>query len=159
MQLSAFIGKHIKEVYFGKNWTAVNLKDTLSGIDWKMATQKVEPFHTIAELVYHMNYYINTVLKVYHGGPLKGNDAVSFDCPPIESQQAWEAFLENIWAEVNEFARLTAELSDEKLDALIGEEKYGSYQRNLFGIIEHCHYHLGQIVWLKKMILQNKKTL
>jgi hypothetical protein len=30
------------------------------------------------------------------------------------------------------------------------EEKYGSVLRNIMGVIEHTHYHLGQIVLLKK---------
>jgi len=36
------------------------------------------------------------------------------------------------------------------------EEKYGNYYRNFHGIIEHCHYHLGQIVLIKKMLLSGK---
>ena len=30
-------------------------------------------------------------------------------------------------------------------------EKYGNYYRNLHGVIEHAHYHLGQIALIKKM--------
>jgi hypothetical protein len=30
--------------------------------------------------------------------------------------------------------------------------KYGNYYRNITGIIEHLHYHLGQIVLIKKML-------
>ncbi|MDQ1090003.1 hypothetical protein QE390_004607 [Siphonobacter sp. SORGH_AS 1065] len=36
------------------------------------------------------------------------------------------------------------------------DEKYGTYYRNLHGMIEHTHYHLGQIVLIKK-ILRNSK--
>jgi hypothetical protein len=82
MHQPTIIADHIKQVYFGGNWTAVNLKDTLNGVNWKMATRKVESFHTIAELVFHMNYFVAVILKVLHGGQLEGNDAVSFDCPP-----------------------------------------------------------------------------
>ena len=35
-------------------------------------------------------------------------------------------------------------------------EKYGNYFRNLTGIIEHLHYHLGQIVLIKKLIAEGK---
>jgi len=32
------------------------------------------------------------------------------------------------------------------------DEKYGTYQRNLIGILEHSYYHLGQIVLIKKLL-------
>lgn len=152
----AIIAEHIKQVYFGGNWTAVNLKDTLNGVSWEMATKKEEPCHTIAELVYHMNYFVTVVLKVLKGGPLQGNDAVSFDCPPINSQADWEALKKRVFAEVEEFTVLVAALPGQQLWDLIGDKKYGSYYRNLHGIVEHCHYHLGQVVLIKKYFLHDQ---
>lgn len=149
----AIIADHIKQVYIGGNWTAVNLRDTLDGVGWEMATKKVESFHSIAELVYHMNYFVTVVLKVLYGEPLKGDDAVSFDCPPINSEADWKALQKKVFEEVEEFAVLVAALPEEQLWELIGDSKYGTYYRNLHGIIEHCHYHLGQIVLIKKYFL------
>jgi len=31
--------------------------------------------------------------------------------------------------------------------------KYGNYFRNIVGVIEHIHYHLGQIVLIKKILV------
>jgi uncharacterized damage-inducible protein DinB len=154
MHQPTIIADHIKQVYFGGNWTAVNLKDTLNGVNWKMATRKVESFHTIAELVFHMNYFVAVILKVLHGGQLEGNDAVSFDCPPINSQADWEALQKRVYTDVDSFAELVTALPEQQLWELVGDKKYGSYYRNLHGIIEHCHYHLGQIVLIKKYFLQ-----
>jgi hypothetical protein len=42
--------------------------------------------------------------------------------------------------------------SDERLEEIFLEKRYGSIYRNLHGNMEHMHYHLGQIVLLKKMI-------
>ncbi|WP_297761189.1 DinB family protein [uncultured Muriicola sp.] len=152
----AIIADHIKQVYFGGNWTAVNLKDTLNGISWEMASRKVESFHSIAELVYHMNYFVTVLLKVLHGKPLQGNDAVSFDCPPINSQADWESLQKRVFAEVEEFADLVAALPEYRLWELVSDKKYGTYYRNIHGIVEHCHYHLGQIVLIKKYFLQDQ---
>ena len=152
----AIIADHIMQVYVGDNWTAVNLKDSLTGVSWEMATKKVESFHTIAELVYHMNYFITVVLKVLQGEPLQGNDAESFNCPPINSQADWEALQKRVFSEVEEFAVLVAALPEQQLWEMIGDNKYGSYYRNLHGIVEHCHYHLGQIVLIKKYFLQDQ---
>jgi len=49
-------------------------------------------------------------------------------------------------------AHLIEQVPDEQYTAFFDQEKYGSYYRNLQGIVEHHHYHLGQIVLLKKWI-------
>jgi hypothetical protein len=36
------------------------------------------------------------------------------------------------------------------------DEKYGTFLRNIEGVIEHSYYHLGQISLIRKMITQNK---
>jgi hypothetical protein len=43
-------------------------------------------------------------------------------------------------------------LDESKLTEIFGDEKYGTYFRNLMGVVEHAHYHLGQIVIIKKML-------
>lgn len=155
MNFSAQIAKHLRDVHFGGNWTSVNLKDSLADIDWQQATTQVYSFNTIAALVYHMNYFVSAVLKVLQGGPLDAHDKYSFDVPPILSQKDWENLLAKTWTDAETFANLIEQLSDSKLGELFSDEKYGSYYRNLQGIIEHNHYHLGQIVLIKKIVLQN----
>jgi len=46
-------------------------------------------------------------------------------------------------------------MEEAKLDAVFFDAKYGTYQRNLEGVIEHNYYHLGQISFIKKMKLTN----
>jgi len=89
---------------------------------------------------------------VLQGRPLNGHDKYSFDAPAIESQEDWEKLLNKIWADANDFANLIEKLPERKLDEIFIDEKYGTYYRNLHGIIEHIHYHLGQIVLIKKII-------
>ena len=152
MNTTVQIAKHFRDVHFGGNWTSVNLKDQLSNISWKQATEQVHSFNTIATLVFHMNYYVSAVTKVLQGGPLNAKDALSFDHPPITSQADWEALLNKTWDEAEAFALLIEALPESKLREDLTHEKYGSYHRNLHGIIEHCHYHLGQIVLIKKLL-------
>jgi uncharacterized damage-inducible protein DinB len=157
MQTAKQIATHLRAVYFGGNWTFSNLKEHLSDLSWQQATQQVHSLNTIATLVFHIGYYINVATKVLEDGPLDGNDKFSFQHPPIESQEDWEQFLAKTWAEAEHFANLVEQLPDEKLLEVFSEEKYGNYYRNMHGIIEHAHYHLGQIVLIKKMILQEEK--
>lgn len=152
MHLVHQIAKHFREVYFGGNWTSVNYKEVLADVSWQQATTKVYSFNTIALLVFHTGYYISAVLKVLKGEPLQAKDKYSFELPPLETQEAWEALLAKTWREAEEFAALVEQLPDEKLDETFQDEKYGNYYRNLHGIIEHSHYHLGQIVLIKKIL-------
>jgi hypothetical protein len=156
MNLTAQIARHFREVHFGGNWTSVNLKDSLAGITWQQATTKVASLNTIAALVYHINYYVSAVLKVLEGGPLDAHDKYSFDLPLIESDEDWEKLLNKTWTDAKNFANLIEQLTESKLENDFSEKKYGSYYRNLHGIIEHTHYHLGQIVLIKKIILTGK---
>jgi hypothetical protein len=158
MNLTGHIAKHIREVYFGGNWTSVNLKDSLAGLTWQQATTQVNSFNTIAALVYHINYFVSAVLTVLQGNPLDAHDKYSFDCPPILSQQDWENLLNKTFRDAEKFASLVGQLPESKLWEIFTDEKYGNYYSNLHGIIEHTHYHLGQIVLIKKVLLQADKN-
>ncbi len=152
MNTSSQITKHFRDVLFGGNWTSVNLKETLADISWQQATKKVYSFNTIAILVYHMNYYVGVVTRVLQGQPLDGKDSDSFNCPPIESAEDWEKLVRKTWTEAESFASLIEQLPESKLEEIFINDKYGNYYRNLHGVIEHYHYHLGQIVIIKKII-------
>ncbi len=154
MNLTEQIAKHLREVYFGGNWTSSNLKDNLADVTWQQAATQVYSFNTIATLVYHMNYYVSAVLKVLQGEPLDAKDKYSFDHPLIQSQEDWEKLLDKTWADSENFASLIEQLPESKLWEDFSDKKYGNYYRNILGIIEHIHYHLGQIVLIKKILLQ-----
>lgn len=151
MNTSYQLAKHIRDVHFGGNWTCTNLKDTLANVTWQQATTQIYSFNTIATLTFHVSYFVDAVLKVLQGGILDANDKYSFDHPPINSQEDWESFLDKIWGNAEKFADLVEHLPEEKLWEDFSEQKYGSYYRNIQGIIEHTHYHLGQISLIKKM--------
>jgi hypothetical protein len=154
MNLPEQIAKHFREVYVGGNWTDVNLKDSLAGITWQQATTQVHSCNTIAALVYHMNYYVSRVLKVLQGNPLEAHDKDSFSLSPVQSAEDWDALQATAFADADNFANAIEQLPASKLEETFVKEKYGNYYRNLHGIVEHNHYHLGQIVLLKKIITQ-----
>ncbi len=158
MSVTKQIAKHVRELHFGGNWTYSNLKDNLADVTWQQATTPVYSFNTIATLVYHINYYVSAVINVLQGESLNAKDEDSFNHPPILSQQDWENLLNKTWADAENFANLIEALPEPKLWENIAEEKYGIYYRNLHGIIEHSHYHLGQIVLIKKILQQADKN-
>ena len=152
MNLTAQIAKHFRDVHFGGNWTSVNLKETVQNVTWEQAITKLHSFNTIAVLVYHIHYYVDVVSKVLEGEPLTAKDKYSFDLSPIQSEQDWQDLLNKTWTSAEKFAVLLEKFPEERLKDTFMDEKYGNYYRNFHGIIEHTHYHLGQIVLLKKLL-------
>lgn len=152
MTIPQQMAKHFRDVHFGGNWTAVNLKDVLADVDWQMATTQVNNLNTIAVLVFHVNYYVDAVLKVLQGGPLEASDKLSFDLPPVTSEEEWRRLVNKALVQAESFAGLVERLDEKQLSEDFIDGKYGTWYRNLTGIIEHTHYHLGQMVVIKKMI-------
>lgn len=156
MTLIKQIAKHFRDVHFGGNWTSVNLKDTLTDVTWQQAVTPVHNLNTIAVLVFHVNYYVSAVLKVLEGEPLNASDKYSFDLPAITSEDDWQKLVTKALTEAELFAQQIEGLDELKLFDDFTDPKYGNYYRNLHGIIEHTHYHLGQISLIKKILNEPK---
>lgn len=154
-QQSSQMASRFKEVILNGVWIAnTNFKDQLADLNWEIATSKINQLNTIADLAQHIHYYISGVLNVFNGGSLDIKDQFSFDFPPIQSQDEWNIFLNKFWKDSEQFALKVEAMSDEKLNDVFVDEKYGTYRRNIESMIEHSYYHLGQIVLIKKL-LQN----
>lgn len=146
------IAKHFRELYFGGNWTCSSIQQQVNDISWEHAQKSVNGLNSIATLVFHMHYYTKAITEVLKGNPLNAKDEWSFNNPNIKSENDWKTFLDTMWTEAETFAKLVEKLPDTTLDNYFTEEKYGVYYRNLHGLIEHGHYHLGQISLIKKII-------
>ncbi|MDH7447772.1 DinB family protein [Aquimarina sp. 2201CG14-23] len=155
MKRTQQIANRFREVMLDGVWIAnTNYRDQLSNTSWEQATTKIASLNTIALLTFHVNYYIEGVVKVLQGGPLEIKDKYSFEAPVLESKEDWETLLKTLWSNSEDFANLIDDMPDEKLNEIFVDEKYGTYQRNIDAMIEHGYYHLGQIVLIKKMIVQ-----
>ncbi len=155
MKRTTQIANRFREVILNGTWVAnTNFKAQLSDVTWEQATKKVGTFNTLAALTFHIDYYIAGILNVLEGGSLDIRDRYSFDLPPIESQKDWEKLLDKIWSDAEKFANMVEQMPEERLNEVFVDEKYGTYQRNIDGMIEHSYYHLGQVVLIKKMLLQ-----
>jgi uncharacterized damage-inducible protein DinB len=152
MNTPLLLAKHLREIHTGGNWTTTNLKDTLADVTWEEAKKSISGLNSIAVLTYHMTYYVGVLLKVLEGGPLDAKDEYSFQLPAIESQEEWKELVANALLNAEKAAVLIEKLPEERLFEPFTDEKYGNYYRNIAGIIEHMHYHLGQISLLKKLV-------
>ena len=148
----------LREVLLNGKWIAnTNYKEQLLSVNWKQATQKTGNLNTIAQLAFHVNYYVSGLLHAFKTGKLDIRDKYSFDLPPVQSETEWNTLVANFIHNAEKFVAQVEQMDDRLMDKPFIDEKYGSYLRNIEGVIEHSYYHLGQIVLLKKMIVQHQK--
>ncbi|WP_295229157.1 DUF1572 domain-containing protein [uncultured Chryseobacterium sp.] len=149
------LAKRFREVLLDGVWIAnTNFKDQLSGVTWKQAIIEIGSLNTIAMLTFHIDYYIAGLVHVFEGGNLEIMDRYSFNLAPIESQDQWEGLLNKLWENAEKFASLLEQMPDAKMNEVFVDEKYGTYLRNIDGMIEHCYYHLGQITLIRKLLIE-----
>lgn len=154
MKFTTQIANRFREVILNGTWVAnTNLKAQLADVTWEQATKKIDSLNTIAALTFHLDYYIAGMLRVLEGGSLDIRDKYSFDFPPVKSKEEWDKLLNKILNDAEKFANMVEQMPEERLNEDFADKKYGSYQRNIDGMIEHSYYHLGQIVLIKKMLI------
>ncbi len=146
------IADRFREVILDGKWVVqTNYKAQLSGLSWEQAAKKIGNLNAIADLTFHIDYYISGILNVLEGGKLEIKDEFSFDYSPIQSQEAWEALLAKLWYDTEKFANIVEQMNEAQLDEDFADGQYGDYAKNINALIEHSYYHLGQIILIKKL--------
>jgi hypothetical protein len=159
MKKSKDLANRLNEVLLNGRWIAnTNFKEQLESVTWVQAIQKIGDLNTIALLTFHVNYYLGGILQVFQGGALEIRDKYSFDLPEIKSKSDWKELVSSFLINSELFISEVSRIPDEKLDETFVDEKYGTYLRNIEGVIEHSYYHLGQISLLKKMVTEQQNT-
>ena len=149
------IANRLREVLLDGKWIAnTNFKEQILSVSWEQAIQKVYNLNTIALLTFHINYYLGGLLNVFNGGKLEIKDKYSFDLPEIRSEKDWNKLVNDFLSNSEMFAKQVEQMDENLLDQPFTDEKYGSYLRNIEGVIEHSYYHLGQVSLIRKMIVQ-----
>ncbi len=149
---SKLLANHLRQVTTGGNWTASNLQNHLDATTLEQAKSQIGSLNTILALSYHILYYVRAITPVMRGGSLDAHDKYSYDAPEISSEEEWQSMRQSIYDEIEDLAKLIEEYPDDQLDKFFELEKYGSYHRNFLGLIEHTHYHLGQIALIRKLL-------
>ena len=154
MNRNSFIASRLKEVLLDGRWIAnTNYKEQLLGVNWEQANYKIGDLNTIAALTYHVNYYMAGLLRAFETGKLEISDKYSFDAPPIGSGADWAKRVNEFLENSEKFVSYVGTMDDAVFDQPFVDEKYGTYWRNIEGVIEHSYYHLGQISLIRKLIL------
>jgi len=153
MKQTEQLANRLRELILNGTWIAnTNYKHQLENLDWKIATTKYQSLNSVAVLAQHIHYYISGITNVFVNNKLEIRDKFSFDFLPIESQKEWEIFLNQFWNDTITLADFIEKMPEENLNKDFVDAKYGTYLRNIDGMMEHGYYHLGQIVLLKKLL-------
>lgn len=154
MNISKALAERLREVIHNGTWIAnTNFKDQLEDVSVEMATKTNGDWNSLAALTFHIHYYIKGILEVFEGKPLSIRDKFSFDIPPLQNEEQWEALKESLWSDAEMLAQRIERFPEENWSQDFCDEKYGSYHRNIDGLIEHAYYHLGQVVFIKKKMI------
>lgn len=157
MTRNVTIASRLREVLLNGHWIAnTNFREQILSINWQQAIQKIGGLNTIAALTYHLNYYLEGLINAFENGSLEISDKYSFDLPQIKTEEDWSNMISAFLNNSEKFADAVEQMDDSVFDKPFVDEKYGSYLRNIEGVIEHSYYHLGQISLIKKMIMQNQ---
>ncbi|WP_406682917.1 DinB family protein [Seonamhaeicola sp. MEBiC1930] len=151
------LSNRLQEVLLDGKWVAgTNIKEQVSDLTWKEATTKLSQLNTIADLLFHTNYYIEGVYRFFETGNLDIKDKYSFDGPEITSEADWTNLINKFLHDSQKLINVVNRFSNEDLNQTFVKADYGTYLRNINVIIEHCYYHFGQIVLIKKLLKEEK---
>ena len=151
MEVTALIALHLLEVHIGNNWTDVDLSGTLEDVtaDEAFTVTAASP-NTIASLLHHISWWNYHMIGRING--VEGNIPASngFDIP---ENMDWQQIKDENIISAHELATAIREFDVTRLEQPI-LPGYSSAYKNLQGSVEHVHYHLGQIVIIKKLLRQ-----
>jgi uncharacterized damage-inducible protein DinB len=121
-----------------------------------LAGRRIDGFpHSIADLVFHMNYWMNYELQRIRGEKPKypEHNAESFPC----SSQNWDHLKRDFSWFLAEFTRLAgsprAELARQLESIHEGDKKVaGTVESVLWQMVTHNSYHAGQIAMIRRTL-------
>lgn len=152
MNIKQHIAQHLIDVHRGGNWTEVNITDTLRDISWPQAciVTPISP-NTVAMILHHISYWNRIIAMRGRNITPVINKQNGMNNPLINNEAAWEALKQDNIYSAEELATVIEGYDIGNLFSPILPGHSSAY-KNFQGQVEHVHYHLGQIVMIKKYI-------
>ncbi|MEN2983705.1 MAG: DinB family protein [Dictyoglomaceae bacterium] len=121
--------------------------DILEKVSVKEAIWKGEKVNSIWEIVNHLISGKEYIISLLEGREPSEED---FKIPEKPSEEEWKNTIEKLKNSHKKLIDLLKYKNDEDLERPFGE--YGTLEENLYGIISHDCYHVGQIVILLQLM-------
>ena len=150
-----FLIAQLKDACEGDPWFGRNTKELLSEVSEHDAFKKPAGEHSILELVWHMITWREFTISRLQPSPEKNllyfeqNDWRKLD---HNDKNLWSQGLNRLQETQNELISLLEMQEEGLLEKIVDERKY-NFRKLLHGLIQHDIYHLGQIAYIKKMLL------
>jgi len=130
----------------------------IEDISSDVASKQVPGFpHSIAQLVFHMNFWMNYELHRIRGEQptYPEHNAESFLPSPAVKAEEWDCLRRDFASRLSEFVNLAdsmrAEL-DRQLDSIHDQQTPGTVETILWQMVAHNSYHTGQIAMMRRAL-------
>jgi hypothetical protein len=152
MQITSHIAQHLLDVYTGGNWTEVSVAETLADLTYEEAIKVTAASpNSIAALVHHLCFWNRVMWQRIAGIKPEIPEVNGFDLGTIANEKDWKVLIKDLLVSAGELAIAIKNVADTRLEEPIVTGSSSTY-KNLQGSVEHIHYHLGQMVILKKIL-------
>jgi uncharacterized damage-inducible protein DinB len=140
-------------VYSESPWYGDSIQEIISQIDEETAFwQPTKNAHSIAQIVWHMVYWRQALIKRLEGDASYKASMKSKDNWSIEEKLktlGWENIKARLAESQGKLITLLKKQDDSLLDKAYSEK--ATYRELIEGIFQHDLYHLGQIAYLKSI--------
>jgi uncharacterized damage-inducible protein DinB len=149
------IQDQLQRAHHGDAWHGPALNELLADVTAEQAiAHPVANAHSIWELVHHIAFWENVVLRRLSGEEVSSKE-ISEDSNFSAAEEATETAWENAKRQLDESAialrERLAQMTDTQLNDQVPNRKRLLYFE-IHGAIQHALYHAGQIALLKKML-------
>ncbi len=147
------ITNQFETTYEGKPWYGSSITKILSDVTEKVALWKpTENAHSIAQLVWHMTYWRQALIKkleadLEYKASMESED--NWSSPEKIRSVGWNTILEQFHESQQKLVDLLKKQDDSLLEKTYYKEV--TYREIITGILQHDIYHLGQIAYVKSI--------
>lgn len=139
----------------GESWQGPSLSELLDGVTAEQAARPaIRGAHSIWELVLHIIFWHNVVLRRMAGEVLDSNtipDEQNFPRIAAADPQAWKRAVDELRDSSRRTADTIRRFDAARLDEIVPGKPY-RFRHMLGGVAHHDAYHAGQIALLKKAL-------
>ncbi|RYY68008.1 MAG: DinB family protein [Chitinophagaceae bacterium] len=146
--------KLLADHFDGEPWIEVQILASLQGLTARDAAKNIQGLNSIWQIVHHMRCWRETLLRRLQGEQIPSPDNNYFEAIPVVSEKHWMEALEKLTR--SQQALLHYLSTDIDMDEKPPGSVYSRYEL-LQGVLQHDAYHLGQVILIRKLLL-NRNT-
>lgn len=149
------IKEQLKLIYNGDPWYGDSIKSVMSSVNPELVFDSPgNGMHSIAELTAHMLTYRNFAENRLQGStepPPEQEQTFELNTFSPGKKLVWETLINRLHSSQRNLLTLLNQHDDSILEKKVAGKPY-SFRYLLTGILQHDLYHLGQIVYINKLL-------